>query len=166
MVKKVEITWDISSKDLKLQIKGEKDPKKVQRLLMILNVKKGKSATETAEILASSPNTIIKWVRKFNEFGFEGLYDEFRSGRPRIINHKQLKDALLKSPKEFGYDYHSWFPKLMYHYLKDFQGITLESNYVYDLFKKLGFSLKSPRGKSYKSDVKKVIKFKKNERTA
>lgn len=161
MGKRLQITREITEEELKDAYNREKDATIKQRLLMLLHVNSGKSARQTAELLFVDKNTVSLWVNRFNEFGFEGLYDKERSGRPKEIDYENLKDALSKKPTEFGYPHQAWHPKLVVTYLMDYQNIKPAKNYVYNLLRRMGYRLIVPSKRSYKSDPEKVLKFKK-----
>lgn len=163
MPSKMKITWDVSQEELKQKYQNERHPKIKQRILMILHIKLGKSARETAERVVVDKNTVCLWCKRFNEAGFEGLTDEERSGSPRKVNYKDLKKVLESSPQNYGYKHQAWHPSLVVIYLNEQQGVKLGETYVYQLVRRLGFRLKVPRTKSYKSNPKKVLEFKKNE---
>lgn len=55
-----------------------------QRALMVLLSAKGWTVPEIASLFESSPATVRAWIRKFESEGKAGLYDDERSGRPRI----------------------------------------------------------------------------------
>lgn len=52
-----------------------------------------------------------KWVRRFNEGGFEALEDRPRSGRPPIHSEEvrsRLLDLVLQKPRSLGYPFALW----------------------------------------------------------
>ena len=157
------ISRPVTVAGLKKRYDQEKHQIVKQRILMIIHVKKGKSARQTAEMVIVDKNTVVLWCTRFNELGFDGLKDEARPGKPKKVDYGNLQNALDQSPQVFGYKHQAWHPKLVEIYLLDYQNLKLSKNYVYKLIRKLGFSLKVPRTRSYKSDPKKVLAFKKNE---
>lgn len=163
-MRKIELVRDVSLDVLKKNYKKEKNHRIKLRILMLIHVKEGKSATQIGKILKCSHNTIITQIRRFNEFGFEGLFDKVRSGSPSKVNHGELKEILEQSPKDFGYPHEVWFPRLVYNYILDFQKVQIAPEYVYELIRNLGYTLVVPREKSYKSDPEKVKLFKKKLR--
>lgn len=160
-VRRIKLTREIDREVLEAKYKEETDYRVRERLLMIIHVLDGKSALEIGEILLCSPTTVSKWVKRFNDGGLEGLKDQERQGAPRKVDYEDLKQALDKKPKEFGYKWSVWFPTLVYNYIREFQGVNIAFDYVYVLIRNLGYSLVVPRTKSYKSNPDKVVLFKK-----
>ena len=161
---KVEVTRDVNMALLRKVYRKEQNHKIKNRILMVIHVKDGKSSGQVGDIFLCNPSTVSTWVRRFNSDGFQGLRDKPRKGRPRKVDYEDLKSALDRKPKDFGYDFNVWFPKLVHNYILDFQGVKLAFDYIYTLIDQLGYSLVVPRTKSYKSDDKKVAEFKKKVR--
>jgi transposase len=162
MPKLVKVTRPVDEKEmLKLQ-KTHADPRVRSRCLMLLKVFKGQSCLQVSKELLVSKNTVVKWVTRYNDFGIKGLTDENRSGRPPIIDYDELQKALTSSPREYGYDYEAWIPRLVYLYLYEHQKLTeMEPLYVYEVIKRCGYKLIVPKGKHYKSNPAEVEAFKK-----
>ena len=97
----VEIKISISElKKLKKLSTSRKESRRISdRALIILECLSGKENQEVAKNCGTRPNTVCKWRNRFAKFGFAGLEDSFRSGKP-----KQYKDmrvdllSLLGSP--------------------------------------------------------------------
>ena len=159
--KRLKITWGIDTEDLLEKYREANDARIATRILMILHVKNGKSARETADILFVDPVTVGRWVKRFNELGPDGLGDEDRPGRPTKVDHENLISALNQSPADFGYDKQVWDVGLVVSYLLEHQNVEIHPNYVYKLIRSLGFSLVKPSSRDYKSDPEKVQIFKK-----
>jgi putative transposase len=63
--------------------KEEKDPKIKERILMVKLYKfDGESSNKIGEKLGHSHAIVLKWTRRFESEGLEGLKDRPRSGRP------------------------------------------------------------------------------------
>lgn len=162
MPKLVKITRPVDKKDLKKRYKTCQDPRVRIRLLMIYHVSEGMSCNAVSKLLLVKNDTVMKWVRRFNDFGYEGLVDEHRSGRPPRIDYDKLKEALESSPKDYDYPYEAWFPRIVYLYLFDFQNQkAMHPNYVYEVIERAGYSLVTPKGRHFKCDPEEVEAFKK-----
>lgn len=164
MPKAIEITRnDITLEELENEYNKESDGRRKQRLLMLIHVKEGKSANETSKMVKTSKNTVSKWVKRFNEEGFDGLDDRQRSGRPAVVDYDDLSDVLDNhKPTDFGYPYQSWFPRLLYQYLIDYQNLeNMTFEYIYEVIRRAGYTLKVPRSKHYRQDEEEVRIFKK-----
>jgi transposase len=87
-----------------------------QRAHAVLLSAKGYSIPELVDVFGCSRNAINAWLNAWNEFGIDGLQDEVRSGRPRILtpedsnrlqalldqNPHQLKTAVAQFEEEAG----------------------------------------------------------------
>jgi transposase len=60
------------------------------RATIVLISAEGKPDLEIAELLRTTPNTVRKWRKRFNQKRMAGLEDLYRKGRPRKYNRKQL----------------------------------------------------------------------------
>lgn len=77
-----------------------------QRAQMVLLSAQRRTVPEIARIFGVGNNTVRKWMRRFDEHGPEGLYDEPRSGRPPKMTEKvseHLVKMIQQDPKQSGY---------------------------------------------------------------
>lgn len=68
----------------------------VERAKMIRGCLAGLSIGQIANELNIRPNTVIKWRKRFDEQGIEGLRDRPRSGKPRTYD-ESLRDRVLQT---------------------------------------------------------------------
>jgi transposase len=73
-MRKLEIT-PMSASEIEDILKSKEDYKIALRLVSILPIAKGESSRKAQELLLLSHNQICIWVKRFNEFGLEGLKD-------------------------------------------------------------------------------------------
>lgn len=59
----------------------------------------GKSVQEIAELLDISEEPVRNWIHIFDEEGFEGLADDWRSGRPPKANEDYIERLLASPPR-------------------------------------------------------------------
>jgi putative transposase len=69
----------------------------VMRAEIVLLAAEGKRNTEIAEASRVSRQTVAKWRERFVSGGLEGLYDEYRSGRPRSIEDERIAEMVNKT---------------------------------------------------------------------
>ena len=69
----------------------------VVRAQIVLLAAEGKQNKEIAETTGTSRQTVAKWRGRFVSGGIEGLYDEYRSGRPRSIDDEQIAQLVNKT---------------------------------------------------------------------
>jgi transposase len=73
------------------------------RIRVIVLALKGSSNPEIAERLGYSMPWVKKWIRRYKDSGFDGLYDQPRSGAPLKITEDQvieLYEKILTGPDE------------------------------------------------------------------
>lgn len=146
----LRVTYPVTLEELKEALRREKSPKIRERIRIVLHVKSGLSGRKTAKLMGLSRDTVRRWVKRFNEKGFEGLKDRPRKGGEPKIDHKKIVEILETSPREFGYKIEMWTAKVLrVHLIKTF-GVEYHPNYIYQLVKNLGYSLIKPRPESVK----------------
>jgi putative transposase len=71
----------------------------VNRAKIVLLSADGRSNASICDKLDLSPPVAAKWRRRFLKQSLEGLYDEFRPGRPRSISDDEVAAAIRKTLK-------------------------------------------------------------------
>jgi putative transposase len=69
----------------------------VVRAQIVLLAAEGKQNKEIAEATGMSRQTVAKWRGRFVSCGLEGLYDEYRSGRPRSIDDERIAELVNRT---------------------------------------------------------------------
>jgi transposase len=134
------------------------------RLHAVLLVANGHSCGDVARLFAEAVRTIQRWVRRFEQHGFEGLRDAERPGRPRSLDENQWKALardLRRHPREFGLEQNLWDGKILGEHIKIRYGVTLGVRQCQRVFGKMGFRLRKPRPQVAQSDPVKVATVKK-----
>ena len=147
------------------EILRSEDSRYDHKLHGILIVSKGYSCSEVGEMFGHDATTVQRWVNRFNQKGFAGLYEGERTGRPNRIDHKiweQLGRDLRKNPREFEYAQNMWDGKLLSHHLEQRYGIKLGVRQCQRIFKKMGFRRRKPRPVIANADPVAQAAFKKN----
>lgn len=85
----LRVTYPVTLEELKEALRREKSPKIRERIRIVLHVKSGLSGRKTAKLMGLSRDTVRRWVKRFNEKGFEGLKDRPRKGGEPKIDHKK-----------------------------------------------------------------------------
>ena len=86
--------------------KGTLPAKTYKRALALLELDRGRTFTEVAEIVGVVIQTASAWARKYKETGLKFLTDKPRSGRPTVIDGLQRAKltALACSDPPEGYE--------------------------------------------------------------
>ena len=69
-----------------------------------------------AMIVGRDYETILTWVKAYNEKGLQGLNSDKSDGRPASLNDEQLKDlknTVQTSPRNIGFKFSNWNCKIM-----------------------------------------------------
>jgi transposase len=138
------------------------------RLHGVLLVANGQSCRGVAELFGEDATTVQRWVRRFEEHGFEGLRDGERSGRPRLLverQWRQLQRDLRRDPEQFGHAQGLWDGRLLSSHLKKHYGIDLGVRQCQRMFHQMGFRLRKPRPQVAQADPIRVAAVKKTAPT-
>ena len=105
-MKKLEIAdADVMRIAIQQEIQRSDEARYDHRLHGLLLVTGGQSCRQVAQLFDEDPRTVQRWVRTFEERGFDGLRDGQRTGRPRTLSAEQwgsLKRDLRFAPDRFG----------------------------------------------------------------
>jgi len=91
-------------------------PRLRRRAQTVLLAEAGYETPEIAEITRQSCWTVRRWLHRFTADGCEGLWEGLRSGRPPEITptiELFLREALVKSPRDYGLTQPSWTTMLL-----------------------------------------------------
>jgi transposase len=88
-----------------------------QRARIVLLAADGVSNVEISERLGVSKPTVTSWRDRYRDGGLAALDDRPRSGRPRVLDHREIVAATLKSPPaKLGVTH--WSSRLLARHLK------------------------------------------------
>ena len=68
-----------------------------QRAQIVLGCAAGESNHALAQRMALTDATVGKWRRRFLRYRIQGLYDELRPGRPRLISEERVARLIQKT---------------------------------------------------------------------
>lgn len=134
------------------------------RLHGLLLVSSGRSCGEVGALFGEAATTVQRWVRRFEESGFEGLREGERSGRPRSLDERswrRIEADLRKSPDSFGLQANLWDGPVLSEHLRRNYGITLGVRQCQRMFRQMGFRLRKPRPEVAQSDPRAMSAAKK-----
>ena len=149
-MKKLQIT-SMSVSEIENLLKSKEDYKVALRLVSILPIAKGESSRKAQELLLLSHNQICLWVKRFNEFGVQGLYDKPKSGRKSQISASQLEwlsnVVVNESPTKYDFNTETWTAPLIVIIVEKHCNITYSDDMIYVILKKkLGLTHKKGKG--------------------
>lgn len=111
------------------------------RLHGLLLVAYGSTCAEAASMLGRTPKTLENWVHAFNDYGFDGIKENPRQGRPSSLTDDeflQLDADLQLSPEDFGYPSDSWNGSLLSCHINEKFGKNMSCRQCQRIFHKLG----------------------------
>jgi transposase len=162
-MQKLEIT-SMSVSEIENLLKSKEDYKIALRLISILPIAKGESSRKAQELLLLSHNQICTWVKRFNEFGLEGLNDRPKTGRKPKISSEQLewlKNVVVnESPTQYGFNTETWTAPIIVKVVEKQCDISYSDDMIYILLKKkLNLTHKKGKGFYAESNPKVREKF-------
>ena len=119
---------DLSSDELRMlnRIKNSRNSELRERALIILHSHAGKTVPEIQKELLRARNTVLNWIRRFNEYGIQGLENRKPPGaKEKFTPEVRAKIARLATthPFELGLPFKSWSLSKLRSYLIE-KGIT------------------------------------------
>ncbi len=127
----------------------------------------GKSVQEIAELLDVSEESVRNWIHVFDERGFEGLVDDWRSGRPPKADAtyiERLLDVVHISPVVVGYPVTSWTLSLLAAHMEEETDIALSGERVRQLLLENGIRFRRAKLRVVSDDPDYDIKRRRIER--
>ena len=149
------------------EIRRSEESRYDHRLHGVLLVAQGMTCPQVAELLGDAPRSVEYWVRRFEQSGLAGLREGERSGRPRRLDEKQLREinsALRRMPRELGLGGNLWDGKTLAAWIAKRYGMDLGVRQCQRLFRQLGFRLRKPRPAVAQADAARQKAHKKNSR--
>jgi transposase len=155
---------DVMKVAIQQEILRSEESRYDHKLHGVLLVSQGYDCYQVGQMFGQNPTTVQRWIKRFNQFGFSGLQDRERPGRPRLLDSKQwtkLEKQLRKSPTEFGHKQNLWDGKLLSSHLKEQFGVILGVRQCQRIFSAMGFRYRKPRPVIAKADETAQKSFKK-----
>lgn len=164
-MRKLEIAdAEIMQLAIRQEIERSEESRYDHRLHGVLLVSNGYSCTEVGQLLGQAATTVQRWVRRFEQSGFDGLREGERPGRPRTLDESQwhrIETDLRRTPRDFGFEAGLWDGPVLSEHLRKRYGIKLGVRQCQRLFRQMGFRLRKPRPQVAQSDPVRVAAVKK-----
>jgi transposase len=134
---------------LRQQLKETSDVRTYRRTLAVLELDRGRSATDIAAMLGVTRQTVHNWSAAFaREPDLSVLSDEDRSGRPPVLAEQAeglLPSLLGRSPQDLGYPHTDWTVPLLQQELERVLGLRPSDETVRRGLRRLDYVWKRPR---------------------
>lgn len=124
------------------------------RIRAIIFALKGRTDTDIAERLDYSLGWVKKWILRYSREGFDGLYDQSRSGAPTFLTDKQvaiLYEEILAGPDPDGILSRYRISDLI-KWVQERFGVKYSHGGMHALLKRMKLSHVKPRPKHPKND--------------
>jgi transposase len=121
---------------------------------VILNAQ-GRTSGEISNLLHAPRCSVSEWLRNYDDYGFDGLLEGQRSGRPAGLTEKQqreLGDIIDSGPVAYGFVSGVWNGKMIAEVICDEFGVSYTPRHVRDLLDKFNFSVQRPKRLLAKAD--------------
>lgn len=126
-----------------------------KRIHAILLNHDGKTSGQIVSLLKSPQSCICEWLKNYEEYGYEGLLEGHRSGRPPKLSeaHKNaLCDIIDSGPVAYGFLSGVWTSPMIARVIQEEFGQEYHVGHVRKLLSQLGFSVQRPKRLLAKAD--------------
>lgn len=147
---------------LRQQAQSEKAPRVALRIQAVLLSVDGHTPPRIASLLHVHRTRVHAWVHNWNRFGYDGLKEGHRSGRPCELSAKQreqLLDIIESGPIAYGLSTGIWTSPLLAEVIREEFGIHYHPGHVRKVLHRLGCSVQRPTAKLVQADPKEQNKW-------
>jgi transposase len=147
---------------LRQQAQSEKAPRVALRIQAVLLSVDGHTPPKIASLLHVHRTRVHAWVLNWNRFGYEGLKEGHRSGRPCELSDQQrqhLFDIVDSGPVAYGLSTGIWTSPLLADVIRDEFEIEYHPGHVRKLLHRIGCSVQRPTSKLVRADPKEQNKW-------
>ena len=126
---------ELSNEELKRlnRIKNSRNSELRERALIILHSYHGKTVPEIQKELLRARNTVLHWIRRFNDYGLHGLENRKPPGAKEKFTpeiRQRISEIAGSDPRDLGLDFKSWSLSKLRAYLMEegvLDSISIES---------------------------------------
>jgi transposase len=116
--------------------------------MVLLSAEKGLKAEEIAEITRESYITVLRWLKRYQAEGVEGLKDTPRPGRSTTVTEAyrtKLLEVVRRRPRSLGLEYSMWTLRRLADYLAEETGLRISHETVRRELAKDGIVFSQPQ---------------------
>lgn len=126
-----------------------------KRLHAVLLNADGRTSGEIVRLLGSPRSRVSEWLRNYEEFGYEGLLEGHRTGRPPALTSTQKRELagiVDSGPVAYGYLSGVWTSPMVKRVIEEEFGISYHPGHVRKILDDIGFSVQRPKRKLARAD--------------
>ncbi len=153
-----QVVPTISREALEIACSRENDADVKLRMLLVLKVKyDGVGQNRAATELRALSSWAVKWVRRFEEEGIDGLRTRQRSGRPPEIEH----DVMVMIGRKVAENESGWTVREVRELIRKDAKVTYTQRHVYRLLNRWGIRAVTPEKRlAHKAPLEERLAFK------
>jgi transposase len=140
---------------LKQEAQAEGAARVARRIHAVLLNHDGYASGKIAAVLDAPRSRVSKWLKNYEQFGYEGLLEGYRPGRPAALGeaHKNtLRDIIDGGPVAYGFLSGVWTSPMIARVIDEEFGVTYHPGHVRKLLLELGFSVQRPKRELARAD--------------
>lgn len=139
-----------------------KDPRlRTRAQMVLLSAERGLKAVEIAGIVRESEDTVVRWLKRYQAEGVDGLKDAPRAGR-----QAKVTAAVRRRPRNLGLPFSLWTLQRLVDYLAEQTGIRIALETLRQALKREGIVLSRPQHKISSPDPDYAVKKKRSKTPA
>jgi transposase len=147
---------------LRRQAQADRAPRVVLRIQGILMSLDGCSTGQIAQRLRVHRSGVPVWIKRWNQYGEEGLWEGHRSGRPNQLDSRQreqLADILDSGPVAYGLETGIWTSPLVAEVIREQFDCVYHPGHVRRLLRQMGYSVQRPTTRLVQADLRQKRKW-------
>jgi transposase len=137
--------------------------------MILLAAERSLTASEIAEIVRTSEETVRRWLKRYLAEGVEGLRDVPHPGAPRKVSEEYrqiLVHAIRRRPRSLGLPFSLWTLHRLADYMAEQTSIRVEYETVRVHLKAAGIVLSRPQHTITSPDPEYALKKRRSKRAA
>jgi len=133
---------------LKREAEQEGAYRVAKRIHAVLLNNDGLSSGRISSLLKSPRSRVSEWLLNYERYGYEGLLEGYRSGRPSSLSEKErqmLSDIIDSGPVAYGFLSGVWTSPMITRVIEEEFGVKYHPGHVRKVLHRLGFSVQMPK---------------------
>jgi transposase len=129
--------------------------------MILLAAEQGFKVLQIAAIVRESEATVLRWLKRYQAQGIEGLHDAPRPGRPSPMTEAfkaELLAAVRRRPRSLGLPFSLWTLQRLVEYLAEQTGIRVSDETIRRALKPAGIVLSRPQHQISSPDPEYAVK--------